>query len=306
MTRSARRGVLGLAVLVILLAAVAVASTGSVPAGASAARRPSDRAFDVFLSLLLVLMAFGVLLWGYVFLMRGGALARAAASHRRGGRWRSAAGFAICAGILVVLIFWLPIKDDVRRGLEAPGANRIPTAPVGDSGAPAEYEPQFATGPVLVVVVLLVAALVGWYLAIRARRRRLGVADGQLAPLLSDVLEETLHDLRAEPDPRRAVIAAYARMERALAAYGLPRSPSEAPDEYLERVFSDLTVSRMATARLTALFARAKFSTHDVEAEMKRDAIEALIAVREELRSNGILEAARSLSRPPASTEAAR
>ena len=37
----------------------------------------------------------------------------------------------------------------------------------------------------------------------------------------ADVLDETLDDLRAETDPRRAVIAAYARMERALAAFGL-------------------------------------------------------------------------------------
>ena len=65
-----------------------------------------------------------------------------------------------------------------------------------------------------------------------------------LLPALADVLEETLDDLRAEQDPRRAVIAAYARMERALAAYGLPRNPSEAPDEYLQRIFADLEVSR--------------------------------------------------------------
>ena len=38
-----------------------------------------------------------------------------------------------------------------------------------------------------------------------------------LLPALADVLDETLDDLRAEADPRRAVIAAYARMERALA-----------------------------------------------------------------------------------------
>ena len=65
-------------------------------------------------------------------------------------------------------------------------------------------------------------------------------------PTLADVLDETLDDLRAETDPRRAVIAAYARMERALAAYGLPRSPAEAPDEYLQRIFADLEVSRRA------------------------------------------------------------
>jgi hypothetical protein len=103
------------------------------------------------------------------------------------------------------------------------------------------------------------------------------------------VLDETLDDLRAEEDPRKAVIAAYARMERALAAYGLPRSPSEAPDEYLQRIFADLDVSRLSTSRLTALFSWAKFSGHDVAPEMKQEAIEALEAVREELRAAEIL-----------------
>ena len=59
------------------------------------------------------------------------------------------------------------------------------------------------------------------------RRRALGGDDtGLLAEALADVLEETLDDLRAERDPRRAVIAAYARLERTLAAFGLPRRPS--------------------------------------------------------------------------------
>ena len=40
---------------------------------------------------------------------------------------------------------------------------------------------------------------------------------------LERMLDETLDDLHRERDPRRAVIAAYARMERSLGSYGLPR-----------------------------------------------------------------------------------
>ena len=50
------------------------------------------------------------------------------------------------------------------------------------------------------------------------------------------MLTETLDDLRSEPDPRKAVIGAYAKMERTLAARGLPRHESEAPEEYLARI----------------------------------------------------------------------
>ena len=141
----------------------------------------------------------------------------------------------------------------------------------------------------LVVLALVAVAIAAWYLSYRARRRRLEPMSDALLPALADVLDETLDDLRAETDPRRAVIAAYARMERALAAYGLPRNPAEAPDEYLQRIFADLEVSRRATSRLTALFSWAKFSGHDVAPEMKQEAIEALEAVREELRAAEIL-----------------
>ena len=80
------------------------------------------------------------------------------------------------------------------------------------------------------------------------------------------------------------MIAAYARLERVLAAYGLPRRPSEAPEEYLQRVLPLLEVSRDAVALLTALFETAKFSQHDVGATMKEEAIDALETARQELR----------------------
>ena len=85
------------------------------------------------------------------------------------------------------------------------------------------------------------------------------------------------------------MIAAYARMERALGAFGLPRDPAEAPDEYLRRILADLDVSRRATSRLTALFAWAKFSGHDVAPEMKEEAIDGARSRPSELRAAEIL-----------------
>jgi hypothetical protein len=102
---------------------------------------------------------------------------------------------------------------------------------------------------------------------------------------LAAVLDQSLDDLRTEPDLRRAIIAAYARMERALAAGGLPRRPSEAPFEYVERALGELDASAEAVRRLTALFEWAKFSQHEPEPAMRDDAIDALVAVRDELRA---------------------
>jgi hypothetical protein len=98
-------------------------------------------------------------------------------------------------------------------------------------------------------------------------------------------LDDSLDDLRNEPDPRLAVIAAYARMERALAFEGLARRKAEAPREYLARTLPALGAGAGSVARLTALFEEAKFSPHDVDAGMKDEAIDALEALRDELRA---------------------
>jgi hypothetical protein len=289
MSDSRRRALLGLAVLVLLLLAVAVASTGSVPAGSGGARRPSDRALDVLFSLFLLLMAFGALLWGYILLLRKDVAAEVHAGRPRRRPWVSIVGLVLALALVALAVRWLTATDGLRDG-NAVGLDPLdPGSGPGRGDAPTAYRPEFATGPVLVVLGLLAVAGAAWYRADRARRRRLSVGSESPQPALADVLDETLDDLRAEADPRRAVIAAYARMERALAASGLPRSPAEAPDEYLQRIFADLEVSRRATARLTALFAWAKFSSHDVAPEMKQEAIEALEAVREELRAADVL-----------------
>jgi Domain of unknown function (DUF4129) len=103
------------------------------------------------------------------------------------------------------------------------------------------------------------------------------------AEAVAAILGDTLQDLYDERDPRRAVVAAYARMERALAAHGLPRQQSEAPAEYLERTLEELSASASSASRLTRLFEWARFSDHPVEPGMKAEAIQALEAVRDEL-----------------------
>ena len=137
----------------------------------------------------------------------------------------------------------------------------------------------------LEVVALAAASLIAVAAATRPRRAGTGwtgrTADDAFAALVDDSLE----DLRAEPDPRRAVIAAYARMERGLGASGLVRAPAETPLEYLARVLADRRVSPGAASRLTALFERAKFSDHPVAEGAKQDAIAALVAIRDELRA---------------------
>jgi Domain of unknown function (DUF4129) len=100
---------------------------------------------------------------------------------------------------------------------------------------------------------------------------------------VSLAIDESIDDLRNDPNLRRAIVAAYARMEHALGRAGLPRHPAEAPFEYVERALRSLDTSTDSIRRLTALFERAKFSQHEPEPEMRDEAIDALVAVRDEL-----------------------
>jgi hypothetical protein len=147
-----------------------------------------------------------------------------------------------------------------------------------------DYHAQFAWIPMAVIVGLAVAAIVAWMLAAR-RRRQMDVERTTLRETLEDVIEETLDDLAAEPDPRRAVIACYARLERALAAAGHSRRRAETQEEHLARILGRLEIETGSVRRLIALFERAKFSQHDVDSSMKEEAIAALVQVREELRT---------------------
>jgi hypothetical protein len=137
---------------------------------------------------------------------------------------------------------------------------------------------------VAIVAALLAAAGVTAFASRKAKPMkewRLRSQEEQVAL----ALDESVDDLRNDPDVRRAIIAAYARMERALGAAGIPRRPSEAPLEYLLRALQALDASSAAVTRLTNLFEHAKFSHHEPDESMREDAIAALVAVRDELRA---------------------
>jgi hypothetical protein len=188
----------------------------------------------------------------------------------------------LATAFLGLVYLWRSTHDGSGSG-HARGTSTGP--PPHLPGSPNAGQSTFDWLPVVVVGSLLVIAVVAAVYALRRAEKPADRTAEELAEELSGVLDDTLDDLRAEPDPRRAVIAAYARMEGALAWFGLPRRVFEAPLEYLSRVLVELRASTESVRRLTALFERAKFSAHDIGPSLKEDAIEALVAVRDELRS---------------------
>ena len=144
----------------------------------------------------------------------------------------------------------------------------------------------------IVIVLGLMLVVAAIYGTLRARRgpRLFGSRDD--APdAVAAALDLSLDDLRNDPDLRRAIIAAYARMEAALSVAGIPRRPSEAPLEYVERALLTLHASAGAVRSLTDLFEWARFSHHEPEPSMRDDAVEALVAVRDELRASELIPA---------------
>ena len=179
--------------------------------------------------------------------------------------------------------------DNLRRAAPQETEEVDPIFAQGERPRPnevGEVEPdtlEFKWKAALGAGAVVAAAAAGAYVVARRRSRASADDEPELAQELALVLDDTLEDLRRERDARRAVIAAYARMERAFAAHGFPRRPFEAPLEYLARVLGNLQVRSSAVLDLTSLFERAKFSPHGVDEAMKDEAITALVAVRDDL-----------------------
>jgi hypothetical protein len=181
------------------------------------------------------------------------------------------------------LHFYLPPPRETGRGLGSP------TQHPGHQSSPAHRTVSFRWGELAIVAGLVIMAVA--ILAVRhSRLERL--KRGKSAPeAVAAALDQSIDDLRSDPDLRRAIVAAYARMEAVLAAAGIPRHPAEAPLEYLERVLLSLDASAEAVRRLTDLFEWARFSHHAPEPSMRDDAVDALVTVRDELRASELIPA---------------
>jgi hypothetical protein len=267
--------------LTALLALVAAASRGdrALPSGGGG---PSDSLWDYVLSTYLVLGAVIFVVIVYVLARERESLSTRRTKHRD---VRQLLQLALVVGILFLIA---PRLVDIFRDLDEGQTSPAQTRQSDRRGSPndpaqEEHDPRFRWEPVIVLGALGFAAAA--MVAVNRARRRAAPTGDEVAEALADVLDEALDDLRAERDPRRAIIAAYARMERLLAAHGVPRHPSEAPFEYLGRVLLELDASATSVFELTALFERAKFSRHRVDAGMRDEAIAALAAVRDELRA---------------------
>jgi len=287
----ARKLLLSGAALTALLAFVAIASRAHRPGGGTGggdAHAPTLIG-DYLATIALIIMPIGavIVVWG---------LANRRRQQRLSGKtdWRrTLVAVAFISALLSVAVFAAEKRQEGRQARGNAGATAL-AGPLGPTGLRQRQKPRAETPPhraewswlpVLVLGSLLLGIVVTTGIAVAHGRRNREALDeeAQLARALDDVLSDSLDDLRAERDPRKGVIRAYARMERTFGAYGVPREEHETPLEYVARVLDSLRVSSFAVRRLVQLFERAKFSPHTIEASMKDNAIEALAGLRAEL-----------------------
>jgi hypothetical protein len=209
-------------------------------------------------------------------------------------RWLSALLLLVsliqCA-VIVGGIFWLAqsyslVVADLGRvigNLLAPGDGEVPA--VATSSVTTGL-----IGTLLLLVGFGSLAVVLWiFFSDRLRPEPLFLF--RRVPLTAAV-EESLEDLRREPDARTAILRIYGNFERALEAASLPRRPWQTPIQFMRAALGKLPLPAGAVARLTTLFELARFSGHAISATQRDIALQSLIEIRDTLdrereRSNG-------------------
>jgi Domain of unknown function (DUF4129) len=272
------RILVGALIGVALVAAVGLASRAHTPAGGGHTRSISEDIFLEYLLLLLVGLAVVVVPVALYLFVAGRDDDEPALPERK--NWMLPLLFSMIV-LSVAAVLVLRYVHDHHGAHNNPASELIGLAKHGTRATGAV---GFDWGPVIVVASLTVVALAAGLWLVREHRRT-QPRRTQVAAEFAVLLERTIADLRAEPDPRTAVIAAYAQMEVALADVGLRRRADEAPREYLGRVLPDVGAQTASVERLTRLFERAKFSPHAIDAAMKDEAIDALESLRDDLRS---------------------
>jgi Domain of unknown function (DUF4129) len=196
--------------------------------------------------------------------------------------WAKTIGVLLAVAALVTpfaVLFTRKTRPQATRPLT--GAPRVGS---GTLTAP----PPSSIWPLITGMVIAIAVVVT--LTLLARRRRPAPASpnhrNRLARLAASLAAGS-DALTAAREPRAAIIACYAAMERGFAAAGPAAAPAVAdtPAEVLDRATRAGLVRPEPAQTLTALFRRARYSTHPMTSADSRTAADALTEMRADLAS---------------------
>ena len=298
--------------VIVLLVAVAASLRGYLPGVERATRQgpPSSGASLVYVAALLSvsLVIVAVALITRLRDPRKAAASAGGLSDRFGGTAGRPAWRVVMIGA-AVLVVWLLLVWLLSQFIVLHGAGQSQPAPQSSAPTPANNTPRPPGPPdagadrdvlrylITSTVALLVMIVVGAVVA--ARQRRVGkqptaaaqplegptptVASTSLVRAAESGLAE-IEDLSREP--REAIIACYAAMERELASFpGAVPQDFDTPTEVLARAVEHHALHVDNAAELVNLFEEARFSPHVMNEVHRESALRVLQLVLAELRS---------------------
>jgi len=280
--RGARSGVdarrAAAVLLLVAVAAVGLRAGGAFSAAGGFLGMSGHALYGVLAVTEAILAAAGLVLLiaGYVLSRRDGPSAR----KRRSIWW---------VLLLPVVTFGLArILARLRGHAAVRHGAGIPAARGAAGAAHAHTLPPGSSWPLLGLFAA-VALMAGLLTAYR-RRRDAALAFGKPAPgpaaePLAEALAAGAQALQEDPDPRTAIIGCYAAMERTLADAGSPAQSADTPAEVLARAAEGGLVRSEWAGTLTALFRRARYSSHPMTEADRAAALGALAQVRADLEA---------------------
>lgn len=139
-------------------------------------------------------------------------------------------------------------------------------------------------------VYVAVGAVVGWLVVTAFTRRRTEpgeevepVDDLVAGDRLGRTIDAMVDDLELGTDPRAAVLAAYSRLEEAIAEHGRPRKSTETAAEHLDRVLGVLPIDRNPLLDLAHRYELARFSDQPITESDRTRAAADLARARNDL-----------------------
>ncbi len=175
-------------------------------------------------------------------------------------------------GLFMVILIALAINQIARRADEAEveveeqAPITAPTVQATDEDLPDDARRQQLT----LLAVTAMAALGVAFVFQRQRRPRVEIDSGPIQPDEADPvvvargLAMTAQRLRSDPDPRRAVLLAYAGLEADLGVQGRGRAPQETPYEFVARILRSVAADPEPVERLADLYHDARFSGREI------------------------------------------
>jgi len=188
----------------------------------------------------------------------------------------------VAACVVVATLVWPGLRKLDRNPMGAMPwpATGIPPRPFRQfTRAEAEL---IVTGLTLLVLAIIAASII--LVRRLAARPEVSEQAEDADRGLQRAVDAGLRALHSADDARTAIIACYLTMEESLSAAGAARNRAETSAELLRRAARAGLLHGPAANRLTLLFYEARYSTHDLPAQARQDAMDALEAISADLR----------------------